>query len=108
MRTKPDATDAAALILVQAIADKFFDGHVTIMRFTTNWRVSLGSNLAFGEYHGDTLDRIGAIPKGDTLLGAVIEAINATPDAAVRAFRNALADVIEAQAKEKADQVSES
>ncbi len=103
MRTTPDVTDAAALTLVQAVADKFFDGHVTLLKFTTNWRVSLGSNLAFGEHHGETLDRIRAIPQGATLLEAVIEAINATPDAAVRAFRNALADVLEAQAKKKVD-----
>jgi len=28
---------------LQAIADRYFDGHFTVMKFTTNWRVGFGT-----------------------------------------------------------------
>lgn len=31
------------LELLTAIADKYYDGHLTIMKFTTNWRIKFGT-----------------------------------------------------------------
>ena len=28
---------------LQTIADRYFDGHFTVMKFTTNWRVGFGT-----------------------------------------------------------------
>jgi hypothetical protein len=34
--------EAAILSILANVADRLYDGHLTIMRFTTNWRVHVG------------------------------------------------------------------
>jgi hypothetical protein len=41
-RTKSEEHNEEILSIITAIADEQFDGHFTIMKFTTNWRVSFG------------------------------------------------------------------
>ena len=49
------------------IANEEFDGHVTIMKFTTNWRVGFGTvNERF---------EVDALPCGETFAQAAIKAI---------------------------------
>jgi hypothetical protein len=91
-RTQPNETDGQALHLTQAIADKFYDGHVALLRFTTNWRVSFGTDYAFGADLHDSISRIHDIPSGATLMDAVIAAIDAIPNNAVTAFKEALCE----------------
>jgi hypothetical protein len=38
-------TDAELLADLERVASRHHDGHVTIMRFTTNWRVGFGTPL---------------------------------------------------------------
>jgi hypothetical protein len=38
-----EMTPLNKLAQLKAIADRHFDGHVTIMKFTTNWRVGFGT-----------------------------------------------------------------
>jgi hypothetical protein len=38
-------TDAELLADLERVASRLHDGHVTIMRFTTNWRVGFGTPL---------------------------------------------------------------
>lgn len=52
---------------LESIADKYFDGHFTIMRFTTNWRVCFGTP--------NNRDDIGGMFEGTTLTEAAINAI---------------------------------
>lgn len=60
--------DAAILAAAQAIADRAFDGHMTVMKFTTGWRVSFGPQPASRE-------EIAAMPHGETLHEALAKAI---------------------------------
>lgn len=61
-------SDAAALAAAQAIADKSFDGHMTIMKFTTGWRVLFGTQP-------ESRTEISAMPFGKTLAQALAKAI---------------------------------
>lgn len=56
------------IIFLQKIADNLYDGHFTIMKFTTNWRVS------FGHTPNDR-DLIHQMPVGKTFDEAVDNAI---------------------------------
>jgi hypothetical protein len=53
-----DSGDLAKLDELVEVANKHFDGHLTIMKFTTNWRVSFGTP--------ESRDDIGAMPRGGT------------------------------------------
>lgn len=39
-------TDTDLMTQLTAIADEHFDGHVTVMKFTTNWRVGFGTPMS--------------------------------------------------------------
>jgi len=56
------------LQFIRLISKKHFDGHFTIMKFTTNYRISFGSQP-------DTRKKIEAMASGSTLLDALIGAI---------------------------------
>lgn len=60
--------DAAALAAAKAIADQFYDGHMTVMKFTTGWRLSFGAQPV-------CRDDINAMPEGATLHEALAKAI---------------------------------
>jgi len=53
---------------LQRIANEKFDGHFTVMKFTTNWRVGFGTVNERSE--------IAALPSGETFAQAAIKAIN--------------------------------
>jgi hypothetical protein len=53
---------------LEAVAAALFDGHLTIMRFTTNWRVGFGTP--------SERDEIEAMPAGHTFAAAARNAIN--------------------------------
>jgi hypothetical protein len=65
-------TDMELLADLIEIAERCFDGHLTIMKFTTNWRACFGtpmddddiSNMPVGKYFFDAA--IGAIGKAVT------------------------------------------
>lgn len=56
------------LELLKKIADEKHDGHFTVMKFTSNWRVSFG-------YTPNDRDMINEMPEGKTFEEAVINAI---------------------------------
>ena len=56
------------LKIIQAIANKYFDGHFTIMGFTTNYRISFGSQP-------DSRVLIRNMSDGNTLVEALLKAI---------------------------------
>jgi hypothetical protein len=53
-------SEARLLDELQAIANKHFDGHFTVMKFTTNWRVGFRTPMACCDidqmWSGDTFD----------------------------------------------------
>jgi hypothetical protein len=53
---------------LEQIADRHFDGHFTVMKFTTNWRVSFGGQP-------DGREAIQKMAEGPTLPDAVAGAI---------------------------------
>ena len=55
--------DQAALVALERTALSRSDGHFTIMRFTTNWRVCLGTP--------ESRDDITDMTEGETLMDAV-------------------------------------
>jgi hypothetical protein len=57
------------LAAIERIAADKFDGHFTVMRFTTDWKVQFG-------VQPQDRDEIEAMPTGDTLLDAFFAAIN--------------------------------
>ena len=61
-------TDAAAFAAAKAIADSSFDGHMTVMKFTTGWRLSFGVQ-PIGR------DEIAQMAFGNTLQEALAKAI---------------------------------
>lgn len=70
MKTLLDAVEYAA---------RYHDGHLTIMRFTTNWRMSFGP-----QYPGKDIDEwyylAREMPRGETLEEAITAAMNADED----------------------------
>ncbi len=54
--------------VIQVVADELFDGHFTLMKFTTNWRVSFG-------YQPDSREDIQEMASGNTLMQAFIKAL---------------------------------
>lgn len=52
---------------LQTIADRYFDGHFTVMKFTTNWRVGFGTQ--------NNLEMIMDMRDGKTLMDAYKAAI---------------------------------
>jgi hypothetical protein len=54
--------------VIQVIGEELFSGHFTIMKFTTNWRVSFGSQP---QSHED----IQAMASGNTLMAAFVKAL---------------------------------
>ena len=56
------------------IANRCFDGHFTLMKFTTNWRLSFGEQ-PFRENIPDSSVIINRMPVGDTLEIAYLNAI---------------------------------
>lgn len=60
--------DVKLLNELRRIANEKFDGHFTVMKFTTNWRVGFGTvNERF---------EIEALPAGETFAQAAIKALN--------------------------------
>ena len=57
-------TDAEALLILTARANKYHDGHFTLLKFTTNWRCQFG-----------TCECIKYMPVGDTMVEAIAAAI---------------------------------
>ncbi len=53
---------------IRLIGDKFYDGHFTIMKFTTGYRVSFGGQP-------DGREDIQQMPAGDTLGEAIVAAL---------------------------------
>lgn len=60
--------------LLKAYADKYYDGHFTVMKFTTNYRV------AFGTIHANDYDElreeISRMAEGKSLESACLNCIN--------------------------------
>ncbi len=62
------------LELATEIANKKYDGHFTLMKFTTNWRFCFGTV----DYDGDVFvyrDNISRMAVGETLDDSIMEAI---------------------------------
>lgn len=60
--------DQVVFRIIKLLAESCFDGHFTVMKFTSNWRVS------FGPQPND-LDDIKAMPFGQTLVEAFEKAV---------------------------------
>jgi hypothetical protein len=60
--------DQVLFRVIKLIAENCFDGHFTIMKFTTNWRVSFGEAPT-------SRDDIDAMPVGATLLDAFVKSV---------------------------------
>jgi hypothetical protein len=56
---------------LQAIADQKFGGHLTILKFTTNWRICFGS-----PYEEDLWNDIQKMPVGRSFAEAAQKAVN--------------------------------
>jgi len=41
--------DSMVLKCLQEIADEYFDGHFTIMKFTTNWKISFNTPIEYDD-----------------------------------------------------------
>lgn len=54
--------------IIRCLADNCFDGHCTVMKFTTNWRVSFGC-------HPETRQEIEEMASGKTLFEAFVKAL---------------------------------
>ncbi len=54
--------------VLRLLAENCFDGHFTVMKFTTEWRISLGK-------HPDNRGDIEKMPVGASLLDAFVKAI---------------------------------
>jgi hypothetical protein len=39
----PQRTDAELMAMLVKVADYEYDGHLTILKFTTNWRIGFGT-----------------------------------------------------------------
>ena len=65
----PGITNGQLFEVMRRIADACFDGHMTIMKFTTNWRVRFGdqSYLMTRLQYESTDAAIQAMPVGATL-----------------------------------------
>jgi hypothetical protein len=61
------AEDLQLLLRLEAVAKEKFDGHFTIMRFTTNWRV--------GFHQPVDRDQTERMPEGATFREAAIRAL---------------------------------
>jgi hypothetical protein len=62
-------TDAEIFEKLIATANEISDGHLTILRFTTNWRVGFGT-------HEDGYKDIDYIPSGKTFAEAAMKALS--------------------------------
>ena len=62
--------DTKLLSLLLQMADSLCDGHLTIMKFTTNWRIQLGTPV------GDLREEIERMPAGKTFSDAAIAALH--------------------------------
>jgi len=60
--------DAQIIEVIKLIADGLFDGHFTVMKFTTNWRVSFDSQP-------DSRIEIQRMGSGRTLFDAFVNAL---------------------------------
>jgi hypothetical protein len=70
----PTMDDVTALMQLVECADELWDGHVTIMKFTTNWRVGFGT-LASGDIMELRAD-IAEMAEGKTLAEAAAKALS--------------------------------
>jgi hypothetical protein len=61
--------------IIKLLGENCFDGHFTIMRFTTNWRVSFG-------YQPQSNTQIQEMACDADLLGAFVKALELAPWAA--------------------------
>lgn len=72
-------TDGEAFAMLQRLAGVLSDGHFTVMKFTTNWRVVFGSQshaLHAVASEGQGLDEaIASLPVGTTLADAIWAAL---------------------------------
>ncbi len=63
-----------ALAVALEIARTHFDGHLTLLKFTTGWRVSFGTPDFSGNLD-ESRACISSLPSGTTLENAVLAAI---------------------------------
>ena len=68
MILQPEITLEMLFGIASELAKDQFDGHLTIMRFTTNWRVGYGTPTD----DGHTRDFIGCLTEGETLYDALL------------------------------------
>jgi len=61
------AEDLQLLLRLEAVAKEKFDGHLTIMRFTTNWRVDF--------WQPEDHEQTELMPKGASFREAAIRAL---------------------------------
>jgi hypothetical protein len=64
--------DAHLLERLQEVAKKHFDGHFTVMKFTTNWRVGFGTPFENYSYDRDYVE----MEEGKTFQEAATKALN--------------------------------
>jgi len=74
--------EQALFRIIRLLAENCFDGHFTVMKFTTNWRVSFGSQP-------NSRNDIEAMAVGATLLDAFVKAIESAnwPDKPERTIK---------------------
>ena len=60
--------NALLYMVIEEVANRYHNGHFTIMQFTTNWRVSFGGQP-------NTREEIAAMPVGATLGEAFLKAV---------------------------------
>ncbi len=59
--------------LLKAYADKYYDGHFTVMKFTTNYRVAFGT--ISGNNYDELREEISRMAEGKSLESACYNAI---------------------------------
>lgn len=62
--------DEQAFQLICLIANKSCDSHFTIMKFSSNWKLSFGPQI-----FDDGRDDIDKMPTGETLFDALVDAV---------------------------------
>jgi hypothetical protein len=79
--SKTTLDDATVLQLLTAVASKEAGGHLTILKFSGNWRVAIGTPDFISHGSADGPDEasvaIAAMPSGPTLAEAAVAALKA-------------------------------
>ena len=71
MDNKYGVSDEVALAIARDVANACYDGHVNVLKFTTNWRVKFGGFIA-EDFEHSAVSRMGC---GPSLIEAVIAAV---------------------------------